>query len=505
MKNKRKLSTDNTTKKTKRSKKCKSNKETEQSTQEALINIEEQVVKNLIDFESGEDVKGDDDNVKDSNNDDQAKNDSDDDDLNDSISTSLDDFCFSPNLPNRASIPVVISSQNEQIQESSIQKLLETVFNIKDTMDQVLESNKLLTAEVGVLKRSNTFLKKKLKEQQKLTKVTIIQVAKLEKTNKKLLNKKKNSNCVETVDEMLVPIIQERDNLKDELNSLKLANSLNHDSSSFASPTNTTYSTAVYQETLEDKKIRVLPRWRQLYFRRRDEYKREFRNRQKAKIYEEYYNNKFLPRKFRPKFARTQEEYNVKEDAQLKSLDANRKCCIMDADQALSNVKAADKEALDHIQQSAADENEAYYLKEVWTKEVTEAEPKSRLLCQNELNFLQNLPYTDQYKGFSGISKYATQVDNTAVHSDNSYSSYHGQSQTSYNQTYDRNTDNNTWRTVTPRNKRWRNHRNNRNAQHRWTTPQPHNSNQNSGSVWRSFGDTDYRRGYNTSQSQNFQ
>ena len=67
------------------------------------------------------------------------------------------------------------------------------------------------------------------------------------------------------------------------------------------------------QESLTDTKDRVVPRWRQNFFRRRDEYKREYRNLSKASTYEHYAQIKFLPRKFRPKHARTLDEFKVKE------------------------------------------------------------------------------------------------------------------------------------------------------------------------------------------------
>ena len=90
------------------------------------------------------------------------------------------DYVFSPNIPRTASIPVVISSGD--IPETAINELLETMSNIKETMNHVLENNYALSAEIRCLKEENIALGKKMKTQEKLTKVAITQVIKVKKS-----------------------------------------------------------------------------------------------------------------------------------------------------------------------------------------------------------------------------------------------------------------------------------------------------------------------------------
>ena len=495
---KRKHSTDNDKKKTKKSKSVK----TDMTTQEAIEKFDESseensvtTVNDLIDLTEDNDNKTED-------HDKSLVSENHDDDVD-------SDYVFSPNIPRTASIPVVISSGD--IPETAINELLETMSNIKETMNHVLENNYALSAEIKCLKEENIALGKKMNTQEKLTKVAITQVIKLKRSNKKLLKKNKNSTTVSTenFDEVLAPIIKERDSLRDEVCALKLGREtiLESDQTAGASESQSSYSRTLSRETLEDKKIRVIPRCRQLFFRRRDEYKREFRNREKAKIYEKYAEIKYLPRKFRPKFSRTSEEFKVKEEAAFKSLDANRQCCIMDADQAFWNYSAADEEALAMIQESAADDNEAYFLQQLWKKEAADAEPKGKALCQKELNFLNNLPYTDHYRGFLGLpnnSNHRSGSSNTTNVSSGSSRLNHGNSyrnQSSYHNggsIEDSYTNNNGWRKVARRGNRWKNPAP-KNTNQQYTSTQ--NVTTDSNGVWKSYGDSDYRWGLQQNQS----
>ena len=131
-------------------------------------------------------------------------------------------------------------------------------------------------------------------------------------------------------------------------------------------------------ELLAETKERVVPKWRQIYFKRRDDFKREYRNLSKAKTYEHYANIKFLPRKFRPKHARTLDEYNVKEAAAFKSLDADMQCCHLDAQQAQWNYCCHDLEIKHTINEKGANQTEKDLLLKLWKQEVSDAEPKAK-------------------------------------------------------------------------------------------------------------------------------
>ena len=61
-------------------------------------------------------------------------------------------------------------------------ELLETMSNIKEIMNHVLENNYALSAEIKCLKEENIALGKKMNTQEKLTKVAITQVIKVKKS-----------------------------------------------------------------------------------------------------------------------------------------------------------------------------------------------------------------------------------------------------------------------------------------------------------------------------------
>ena len=401
------------------------------STQEAILNFDEVMTKNLIDFSNNP--------TNDTTNEDDEKDD------NFSDISSLDDpFAdIPPNLPDTASIPVVLTNEKEST--DYLQEILDAVSDVKAKLNKVLNDNQILSSKLDSVEKTNKTLKKNFKKQEKLTKVAIIQVIKLRRKNKKLLKNSKSPNP-ETIDSIVVPLIQERDCLKDELNRFKAAEAPipNNDSPSVIEERRNTHTED--PETMMSKKDRVLPNWRQLFFRRRDEYKREYWNRSKAQIYEKYKNSKYLPRKYRPKFARTLEEYKVKEEAAFKSLDADRQCCILDADQAFWNWSAADEEALNLISENSVNEEEVNLLQTKWKKETSETEPKGRHLCQREIKWMENLPKTDVYKGFEGLQE--------VYNEPNSYNYSHN------NRNYsDRNYNNRNYNRNFPNNNRY-NHQN---------------------------------------------
>ena len=62
-----------------------------------------------------------------------------------------------------------------------------------------------------------------------------------------------------------------------------------------------------------------------------------------------------------------------------------------------------DMEARHSISENSSHQEEKDSLLRLWDKEVNEAEPKARSLCQREINFQQKLPETDPYLGFHGL------------------------------------------------------------------------------------------------------
>ena len=268
---KRKISTDEKTTQKKKSKKTRQSSKQDEllSTQEAIERFDE-TVNDLIDLSDDLD-------------DDVTKEISGSNDVHESDSEKEDvlDNSFTPSV---ASIPVFLSD-DEVIdpQKGFFIEMMDSMQNLKQMINQLLLSNKKLT-------HSNRKLRKSVAEQKKLTKVAITEVIKLKRRNVKIQKAQKkcpknveNLDAEDAIDKAIRPIISERDQLKEQLLQLQVtrSNKPNYD-----------------WESLLAKKQRVLPNWRQLFFKRRDEYKREFKNRSKAEIYDRYKEMKYLLCKF---------------------------------------------------------------------------------------------------------------------------------------------------------------------------------------------------------------
>ena len=378
---KRKISTDEKTTQKKKSKKTRQSSKQDEllSTQEAIERFDE-TVNDLIDLSDDLD-------------DDVTKEISGSNDVHESDSEKEDvlDNSFTPSV---ASIPVFLSD-DEVIdpQKGFFIEMMDSMQNLKQMINQLLLSNKKLT-------HSNRKLRKSVAEQKKLTKVAITEVIKLKRRNVKIQKAQKkcpknveNLDAEDAIDKAIRPIISERDQLKEQLLQLQVtrSNKPNYD-----------------WESLLAKKQRVLPNWRQLFFKRRDEYKREFKNRSKAEIYDRYKEMNYLPRKFRPKFARSLEEFKVKEKASFETLEATKRCCVLDADQAKHNYNSIDSQVIRKIQDESYNDEEQRLLINQWRKEVHDAEPKAKEICYREITYLNNLPYTEEYNGFIDVNREQT-------------------------------------------------------------------------------------------------
>ena len=348
------------------------------STQEAM---EDLINRNLIDLENPPKEGSDDRDNTDGSPTSDIHIEEEKDLLNDSSLSSVksDDIFVSPLDPSNTSIAVDVDMPKEIFKHlQHLRIAIGPLLELKDTLDKVVKSNEKLT-------ESNLKLEKKLIKQEKLTNLLGKEVVKLKKKNIKLLKS--------------IPKTIPESNITNDLH-------VNYNS----------------RESILDKKLRVLPTWRQLFFRRRDEFKREFRNRSKAEIYEKYRELKYLPKKFRPKFARTQEEFNVKEEAAFTALDTSKRVCVLDADQAKSNYMAIDNEAVKQIRDSGIDAEEKTFLEQLWIKEVTNAEERGKTLCYKEITYMNNLPYNEEYYGYIGCSSDINQQQQPTSNNDRSTS-----------------------------------------------------------------------------------
>ena len=279
-----------------------------------------------------------------------------------------------------------------------LNRVLDSVLVMQDKLDSLTSEVKTtntellsvqeklgdLTSEVQTLKKTNTKVKTQVKKQAYV----------IEKlcTHLNKVNKKKKNHSVES--HHRDPEVHSDSGM--DLNEVLI--------------TPDTLPTEKRKDAQERKNI-VVPTWRKMYFRRRDEYRREYRNAQKAETYKIYETLRFLPRKFRPKHARTAEEFKIKEAAAFKSMDAAREVCLLDSKQSHWNYIAVESEVKQTISARSEDDDEKNSLIMLWENEISAAEPKGKSLCENEINWMRNLPDTDPYLGFFGLSIATTSDD----------------------------------------------------------------------------------------------
>ena len=296
--------------------------------------------------------------------------------------------CSNTAVPN--TIPIYVPSE-------MLNNILDAVLNVKDQLQTLQSSHDTLTSEIKKLKRSNNVLKKQIGTQSTVIDEVKSDLKGLKSKNLKLTKLIARKHMIKPSDK------NDQDRQEKPIsNPNQKATNNKVRPMDVNTPANQIPSTAS-RESLSELKHRVVPRWRQLYYKRRDEYKRGYRNHCKASTLEHYKNINFLPRKFRPKHARTLEEFKVKEEAAFKALEAEQKVCIIDSKQAEWNFALYDSEAKRTIEQNSSKTEEKDTLLRVWFKEAEGAEPKARAMCQREINFQKRLPETDPYLGFDGL------------------------------------------------------------------------------------------------------
>ena len=285
--------------------------------------------------------------------------------------------------PVKASLPIFVPTD-------ILNTILDTVLDMKTKLDQVSNSNTSLTIKIEKATEETKLARKLVKKQ---TKALGILTAELNKV------KKKNSN--------LTKLLSRRPDLTVPPPTVESESPTDQTNMEVNAPTHTN---TPRKESLADTKSRLVPNWRQKYFQRRDEYRREYRNLSKAESYDHYAAIKYLPRKLRPKFSRTKEEFAIKEEAAFKAMDAAKQVCILDAKQAQWNYSTCDGEVGSLIIDRADNPTEAEYMTKQWKKETLDAEPKARHLVQKESNFNWNLPQSDPYLGYEGLHNNTAEI-----------------------------------------------------------------------------------------------
>ena len=284
--------------------------------------------------------------------------------------------------PVNASLPIFVPTD-------ILNTILDTVLDMKAKLDQVSDSNTSLTTQVEKATKETKLTKSIVKKQ---TKALGILTAELNKV------KKKNSNLAKLLSQRPDPIVFNSQVPPPTVDLEPPADQTNMEVVNAPTHTKT-----LGKESLADTKSRLVPNWRQMYFQRRDEYRREYRNLSKAESYDHYAAIKYLPRKLRPKFSRTKEEFAIKEEAAFKAMDAAKQVCVLDAQQAQWNYSTLDSEVGSIIIDKAVNSTEAADMAKQWKKETLDAEPKARHLVQKESNFNWNLPQSDPYLGYEGL------------------------------------------------------------------------------------------------------
>ena len=172
-------------------------------------------------------------------------------------------------------------------------------------------------------------------------------------------------------------------------------------------------------QTLKDK---VVPDWGNRFHRRRKHYKKHHSNKEKAAIINEFVNKDeaFVTRKHRPKFAKTEEEYKIKEQMSLTSMATERDVLRMYAESNKENYEKVDSEVYNIICKHQNEAEKDKLLKQ-WEEEIKRSEEKGRKLNEKSLQFYKSLPEIDPYLGFEGIKKGSSDND---YYYNNNYNHY---------------------------------------------------------------------------------
>ena len=161
-------------------------------------------------------------------------------------------------------------------------------------------------------------------------------------------------------------------------------------------------SSASGQRNLEQLKRNVLPSWGSKFNYRRREYKNFNKNQREAEIYKSFLSSaqgQYIPKKYRPKFARDMVDYKLAEADSVQLMHTQCKRWERYAKTSFDKCMDVDNQVYHLIDNHPVSEEKAILLK-LWDDEVRAAQAKSTAMNDKEIAFLLNLPTSDPYSGF---------------------------------------------------------------------------------------------------------
>ena len=153
-----------------------------------------------------------------------------------------------------------------------------------------------------------------------------------------------------------------------------------------------------------EKKEQLIPNWGKIFHKRRQLYRKYWHSKTKAAIYDDFINrdNVYIPPKFRPNYARDEDDYSEEEELSIMRLKKEYRTLIKDAKNHQDNYLHVDQKMYDHIEKNIRDPMKSKLLEE-WNNEVEKAEPKGRELAEQSLQFIRDLPSEEPYLGFEAL------------------------------------------------------------------------------------------------------
>ena len=155
-----------------------------------------------------------------------------------------------------------------------------------------------------------------------------------------------------------------------------------------------------------ETKEKIIPNWGKIFHKRRTTYRKHCWSKLKAEIYDGFVNRDsvYIPPKFRPHYARDEEDYKEEEEISILRVKKEVRLMKKDAENHKKNYEHIDQKMYNHIEQTAKDPMKTKLL-ELWSKEVSDAEPMGEKLAEQNLAFVLEQPEKEPYLGYSEIQE----------------------------------------------------------------------------------------------------
>ena len=157
---------------------------------------------------------------------------------------------------------------------------------------------------------------------------------------------------------------------------------------------------------IQHLKEKIVPNWGKKYHYRRNQYRNCDKNLKQAAVFSGFLDNenKYIPKKYRPKFSRDEYDYKLSEKNSIQEMTTQKERWKYYADLSKNNVQSVDQQVNHAISQHPI-KQERDILTKKWKDEVATAEKKAEDLNVKELKHMCDLPTSDPYSGFVAASR----------------------------------------------------------------------------------------------------